>query len=154
MPQGKPPFQNSLTPLQSQKKALRGDAGRGEACSVEVPSRLERHDNKQGETAGAARMSGKAGYERHAPRPDRQNNNAARPGAVREPKGTPPQEPRPRLSHLAPTKASRAGRLPEPASPTHLTPRPLSQNPLAPSGPRSELLPSLQGVWPGVGEGT
>ena len=80
MPQDKPPFQNSLlTPLQSQKKALRGDAGRGEACSVEVPSRLERHDNKQGETAGAARMSGKAGYERHAPRPDRQNNNAARP---------------------------------------------------------------------------
>ena len=57
-------------------------------------------------------------------------------GAVREPKGTPLQEPRPRLAHLAPTKASRAGRLPEPAGPTHLTPRPPSQNPLAPSGPR------------------
>ena len=59
----------------------------------------------------------------------------------------------PDSAHLAGTKASRAGRLPEHAGPTHLTPRPLSQTPLAPSGPQLRVTEKFTGLWPGVGEG-
>lgn len=146
MPQDKPPFQNSLpTHLQCQKKALRGDVR--EVRTSALKSLLDWSGtiiNREKRPALLA-CQGKLGTNAmHRDQTVRTTTLQGR-GAVREPKGSPPQEPRPRLAHRAPTKASRAERLPEHAGPTHLTPRPLSQNPLAPSGPQLKTAAKFTG---------